>query len=104
MIAPAILVLSAIFSAIWAVSLYRAAQDYREARRDKLAPLGRSMRQLVLVFCAASTALAYLVRTTLVMAGFGADVAGQVLFYALLGTNLVGGLFCAVSWGWTKVR
>lgn len=100
MIAPQILVLSAGFAILWGISLWEAITEYQAARRDRAhypKAFVRALRQVVMAGALFLTASAYLLRTTLVLGGLGDDQAGIITFYALLASNLIGGLFCAVS-------
>ena len=99
-IAPHIFLMSAFLSLVWGVYLVATALDYRAIARSKTrtrADVVRAMRRLVLAFCIWSVAFAYVFRTTMVLIGFSEDVIGQVVFFALLGTNVVGSLFAIIS-------
>lgn len=102
-IAPQILVLSLVLSIIWGIVLISAIRDYRRTvvkRRGgdrRGGDLVSALRWFFAVLCVFSINSAYLLRTSLVLAGFGSDTAGQVVFFALLSTDIVGGLFALIS-------
>jgi hypothetical protein len=56
-----------------------------------------SFRKMVVALCVWMLPLGVLTRTALVLAGFGDETAAQVLFFALVGTNIPGSIFVVVS-------
>lgn len=100
MIAPQIFVLSLVLSIAWGTNLLDAIHDYQAVHRRPLRSrleLAKALRTLVGAICLFSLGFAYVLRTGMVLAGFGELVVGQVLFFALVGVNLPGALFVILS-------
>lgn len=64
-------------------------------RRKK--DLGDAFRAMIAALCLLSFCVAYVLRTATVILGFGDTVAGQVVFFTIIGVNVTGGLFMVVS-------
>lgn len=92
MIAPHILVLTAWFSIAWGIYLLFTIHDFRR-RADRVV----SLRQVVVAFCLWSICFSLFFRTGMVLLGFGEVTAGQVTFFTLIGTNVMGSLFVLAS-------
>lgn len=100
MITPHILAISLFLSVVWGWHLRDAAGDWTEARRARPVSrrqLAETFRNLVAALSLESIALAYVLRTAIVLAGFGEAVGGQVAFFALVGVNVTGAIFVVAS-------
>jgi len=98
-ITPQILFISTFLSLTWGIFLVASVMDYRgtlvqqHSRRDVVI----GFRRMLVAFCIWLICFAYVFRTICVLAGVGEGVAGQITFFALLGTNVVGSLFAVIS-------
>jgi hypothetical protein len=85
----------------WGFVFFGAVIDYRHARRAaterRRQEIVRAFRWVVVTLCLWSLPASFFFRTGLIMAGFGGDAAGQIIFFALVSTNVIGSLFCIVS-------
>lgn len=103
MIAPQILAISAFLSLTWGGYLAFTVVDYLATRHRQHTATRRrgdvvaAFRRMVVAFCLWMICFAYVFRTVIVLAGFGDAAAGQISFFALLGTNVVGSIFALVS-------
>lgn len=99
-VTPEVFVASVAFTILWGISLAEAIAEYLHAKNDRRhypKAFIRALRAVVFTLVLTATSAAYLLRTVLVLAGEDGNTAGLVAFFALLCTNFVGGLFCAVS-------
>lgn len=94
MIAPHILGISIALSLIWGVALIDQYMDYRRARDGQRA---NTLRGLVVRFALWTVCFSYTFRTACVLAGFGEEVPARVVFFALLASCGLGGVFTIVS-------
>ncbi len=103
MIAPQILALSAVLSLGWGVCLIAAVLDYRDVRtgkneyRRRRQDVVAAFTRVIILACLWLLTSAYVVRTALVLAGFGTDVVGITLFFTLVGSNVLGCLWTLLS-------
>lgn len=100
MITPQTLVLTIFLTVAWGAYFFAAVRDYRVrsvAKDRRRGEAVRALRRVVVSFCLLMLPLSVAFRSTLVLAGFGNDVAGGVVFFSLAGTNVVGSLFCLFS-------
>ena len=112
-IAPHILVLALFLSVTWGIYLIYTVNDYRmvktrrvvstkqgfepldgERRRGELVA---AFRRMLVALCVWSLPFSFVIRTSMVLAGFGDDLIGQIVFFALVGPNVVGSIFAVVS-------
>lgn len=100
-IAPHILALAVFLSVMWGLYLAYTIYDYRQA---KTRPVERrkgdvvaALRRMLVAFCVFSLPFSLVVRTALVLAGFGNDLIGQIVFFSLVGPNVVGSIFAVVT-------
>lgn len=100
MIAPQLLVLTLYLTLAWGFYLGAAVLDYRahRAQVDRRRGEGvRALRRVVVAFCLFMLPFSFFLRTGMVLAGVADISAAQIVFFALLGTNVSGSLFCIVS-------
>jgi uncharacterized membrane protein len=100
MITPQIFALTAFLTVTWGINMVIAASEYRIARATpdrRRADVVRALRRCVASICLFMLPFSFMIRTALVLAGFGNDVIGMVVFFALAGTNVVGSLFVMIS-------
>lgn len=103
MIAPHILVISIFLSITWGGYLLYTVQDYLRVRGRRSADPRRrgdvvtAFRRMVVAFCLWLICAAYVFRTACVLVGLGDAVAGQVVFFSLIGSNVAGSLFALIS-------
>lgn len=100
MIAPQILVLSVFFSVVWGWFAADTINDWRKIRFSgtrRKGELADAFRTMLCAISLESICAAYVLRTALVVAGLGDAVAGQVVFFTLLGVNIPAAIFVVVS-------
>jgi hypothetical protein len=99
-IAPQILAIAGFLSITWGVYLggtivsYRGLLKHPNRRRQDVVV---ALRRFVVAFCIWLFCFSFVFRTALVLMGAGDEFVGQIVFFALLGTNVVGSLFACVS-------
>lgn len=98
--APQILALAAFLSITWGAALVGSVYNYkqtmsnpRRSRKDIVV----AVRTFVGILCAWLFVFSFVFRTAAVLMGLGDDVVGQAVFYALVGSNVTGSIFVAVS-------
>ncbi len=97
-ISPQIFILAAILTLLWGTYFLYTLGEWRRINRAKVrADVLAAFRRVVVAWCAFILPCSVLVRTALVLAGVGDAVIGQILFFSLAGSNLVGGLFAVIS-------
>lgn len=100
MIATQVLMLTLGLTVGWGVYFFACVAEYldiRERHDRRQAEVLRGFRRVVVSFCLWLLPLSFFFRTGLVLLGVGDGVAGQVVFFALASTNVVGCLFCLAS-------
>lgn len=100
MIAPHVLAISLILSLAWGTHLIDAVHDYiavRAPTNRRRSEVIKEFRQVIAATCLFSFGVAYVFRTAIVLAGFGDVVAGQIVFFALIGVNVPGAAFLIIS-------
>lgn len=101
MIAWHIFAICAFLSILWGIYLAYTIADYREVKANQhLARRGdtvKALRRMVVAVCVFCLPFAFVFRTAMVLAGFGQDQIGQVVFFAIVGPNVVGSIFAVVS-------
>lgn len=100
MIAPQILFIASVLSVLWGTYLIGTIRSYQvvkgnpHRRRQEVLV---SVRDIVVALAAWTFVFSFVFRTSLVLVGVGDDIAGQIVFYALLGVNFTGSIFAIVS-------
>ena len=100
MIAAQILFIAGFLSITWGVYLIGTIALYIKVRQNpRRTPqeIIVSMRRVIVALCAWLFVFSFVFRTACVLIGVGDDVAGQLVFFTLVGTNVVGSLFAVVS-------
>lgn len=100
MIAPHILLLSLFLSFAWGWHTIDTITEYREyrTRPNRIeSRVAQYLRDVVCAVCLESICIAYVLRTAIVLLGFGDQIAGQLLFFVLLGVNIPGALYAIIS-------
>lgn len=103
MIAPHIALISAFLSVTWGAYFIYTIKDYLVIRtkngegRRRGGDAVAALRRTIVAFCLWSFCFSFLFRTAMVLLGFGEDVVGQVVFFTLVGTNVLGSVFALVS-------
>ena len=99
-IAPHILALSLFLSVTWGIYLIFTVRDYLSVRtragRER-GDLVASFRRMLVAICVFSLPASFVFRTVCVLAGVGDDLISQILFFALVGPNVVCSLFAVIS-------
>ena len=78
----------------FSVRAWVRTQTTQHSRKDTIV----AFRRLATAWCIFLLPLAFLVRNGLAYAGYEDAIIGQLLFFTLAGSNLVGGVFAVVSW------
>lgn len=101
---PQVFVLTAFLTTMWGIYLVAAAREYREVRQgprvivlSRQQEIVRAFRRVVVDLCVFALPAAFLLRTGMVLLGLGNDVVGGVVFFALVGPNVVGSIFAVAS-------
>ena len=100
MIAPQVFILTAFLTLTWGTYFAAALLDYVRYRASKDRRRGegvRALRRVVIAFCVLMLPLSFFFRTGLVLAGLENGIAGQLVFFSLAGTNVLGSIFCIAS-------
>lgn len=95
-----IFAISSFLSVTWGVYLIGMICEYRNIKRGTDRRRGNivvALRKVVVAFCLWTFVFSFVFRTAMVIAGFGEDVAGQIVFFTLVGTNVVGSMFAVIS-------
>jgi hypothetical protein len=98
--APQILAISLFLSVTWGIylagtlSLYWKIHAQRPRRRQDVVV---ALRRFIVALCAWLFVFSFVFRTFCVVIGIGDEIAVQIVFFTLLGTNVVGSLFAIVS-------
>lgn len=93
-------VIAAALVITWGLYFVYTVIDYAKLSRSptrRRGDLVAAFRRMVVALCVWMLPFGVLVRTALVMVGFGNETAAQVLFFALVGTNVPGSIFVVVS-------
>jgi hypothetical protein len=111
-VAPQIMFLTLFLSVMWGIYLGFTIREYVRVKRARLlredSTLGErrssevvaNFRRVVVAFCMWMLPVSFLLRTTLVTLGFGADVVGTISFFTLAGANVVGSIFVVATLRW----
>ena len=100
MIAQHILALCAVLSVTWGIYLLGTIRHYVSLHRTpdrRRAEAVRALRDVMLALNVWLFVFSFVFRTACVLVGIGEEVAAQIVFFALAGTNLVGSLWAGVS-------
>lgn len=93
-----ILALALFLSLTWGAYLVYTIRDWHTIRAKRnQREIIRAFRRMVVAMCLWLLPFSLLFRTTMVQLGLGADVVGQIVFFSLVGTNVLGSLFAVVS-------
>ena len=96
-----ILIISGFLSVVWGIYLIGTIRDYRETRR--LMPRRRhldvvsALRRVVVALCLWLFVFSFVFRIGSVYFGLADSISAQIVFFALLGSNVVGSLFAAAT-------
>jgi len=100
MIAPQVLALSLFLSVTWGIWLVYSIVEYRHTLTSKPRPRGAlvvAFRRLMVSLCLWLICFSYVFRTICVLIGIDGAVTGQIIFFALIGSNVVGSIFAIAS-------
>ena len=101
MIAPQVLAITSFLSIMWGIYLFSTIQEYNTARTARTnrrrGDTISAFRRMVVAFCLWLICFSYVFRTFMVLIGLGDIVTSQVMFFALLGTNIPGSIFAVIS-------
>ena len=95
--------ISLILSVMWGAALAYTVHEYRLALRGRAVGERRSgdvvaaFRRVLALWCLWLICASYVFGTLMIILGLDETVVGRVLFFALLGSNVVGSLFFLVS-------
>lgn len=95
-IAPQIFVLALYITIMWAIYFSWTIRDY-VAPLTIVRPRVAAFRRLLVALCVFAFPASVLLRTGLVLLGVGEDTIGQLSFFVLAGTNVVGSTYAVVS-------
>lgn len=76
------------------ITEYQRVRHLRSRRRGEIVS---AFRKVVVAFCWFMLPMSFFVRTGFVLLGYGDVVTGQVVFFALAGTNVAGVIYVLVS-------
>lgn len=99
-VAVGLFIISSFLSITWGIYLfgtviaYVRTRNYRDRRKQDMVV---ALRRFIVAFCIWLVCFSFVFRTVVVLLGMGDELAGQIVFYALLGTNVVGSIFAAIS-------
>jgi hypothetical protein len=99
-ITPHVFFITVFLTVTWGFYFAYTVLDYLRLRQStdrRRGDLVAAFRKVVVALCVLMLPLGFLVRTTLTLAGLGDAFGGQVLFFALVGTNVPGSIFVVVS-------
>lgn len=86
-----VFVIATFLSITWGI--YLAGTIWRYRKKPSIAEL----RRFTVALCVWLFVFSFVFRTFCVLIGIGNDIAGQIVFFALLGSNVAGSLFCATT-------
>jgi hypothetical protein len=99
-ITPHIFFITTFLTVTWGIYFLYTVREYQRLRHAPTRRKGElvvAFRKMVTALCVWMLPLGFFVRTALILGGFGDEVAGQVLFFSLVGTNIPGSIFAVVS-------
>lgn len=97
-ITPQIFVLALFLSVTWGIYMAYTIRQYRiSAHFATRGRIVRDFRRMVVAVCLWLFVFSFVFRTATVLVGLGQEVVGQILFYALAGSNIVGSVFVVAS-------
>lgn len=95
--------LALFLSVAWGVYLVFTIRDLlsiqhlaKTTKRDRIEIIA-TFRRMIVAVCVFMLPFSLLIRTAIVGLGFGDQVAGQVVFFALAGSNIPGAVFAALT-------
>ena len=101
---PQVFLLTAFLTVMWGVYFASALIEYRAIRKGptfvvltRQQEIVRGFRRVIVSLCVFMLPAAFVLRTGLVLLGFGNDVVGVVVFFALVGPNIIGSIFAVAS-------
>lgn len=95
-----VLFIAVVLSILWGIYLAETVIHYQ---RIKASPVRRrqdvviALRRTVVAFCTWLFPFSFVFRLICVLLGVGDEISGQIVFYALLGANFTGSIFCIAS-------
>lgn len=97
------LLLASFLSLTWGIYLAGSVRDLSRTRgRTHPRPTRQDVilayRRTVVALCLFMLPFSLLIRAAFVVAGLGQETAGQVVFFALVGTNVPGSIFAALTY------
>jgi UDP-N-acetylmuramyl pentapeptide phosphotransferase/UDP-N-acetylglucosamine-1-phosphate transferase len=97
-----ILAIAGFLSVTWGVYLLGVIDDYRKIRADfrhtrRRQDLVAGLRRVVVALCIWLFVFSYVFRISSVWFGVSDELSAQIVFFALLGSNVVGSIFAAVT-------
>ena len=98
-ITPQLLLLTLFLTITWGVYFAHTILELTQQARPTSSVGVRisNYRRLVVALCLFLLPLSFFIRTGMVFVGFGNDVAGQVVFFTLAGSNVLGSVFVDIS-------
>ena len=96
---PQIFVLALFLTVTWGIYMLYTIVEYRRIVRagTTRGRIIRDFRRMVVAVCLWLLVSSLVFRTTMVLIGLDDVVVGRVLFYALVGSNVIGSLFVVAS-------
>lgn len=92
-----ILAITGFLSVTWGIYAVYTIKDYLRFRGQGRGTTVTYLRRVIVAFCLWLFVFSFFFRIVSVYFGVSDDVAGQVTFFSLLGSNVLGSLFAVVS-------
>jgi hypothetical protein len=100
-VTPQVLLLTAFLTWAWGIYFAYTVEQWLdptpEPTRVRRAELIVRFRRMIVALCALLLPASFYIRTFIVLLGLGDAFAGQIVFFALAGANIVGAIFVLVS-------
>jgi hypothetical protein len=103
-VTPQVFILTAFLTVMWGTYFASALREYGAVRRGprvvvltRQQEIVRAFRRVVVDLCVFMLPAAFVLRTGMVIIGVGNDVVGGVVFFALVGPNVIGSIFAVAS-------
>lgn len=97
MIATHIFILGLFLSVMWGIYFVYTVLDYRASRGKGYKVLVAAFRRLIVALCVFLLPFSLMFRTACVLLGVADEITSQIIFFALVGPNVVGCIFVVVS-------
>ena len=84
---------------LWGIYFFFTVREWFQVRQRVRArgDMISAFRRMLVAWCVFILPFSVTVRTALVIMGFGDAIIGQIIFFTLAGSNLIGAIFAVVS-------